>query len=50
MVKYGFKDEHHKNTCLKDIGIHAQNVLAIIGLIMNMIGGSLYDHHVKKEK
>ena len=30
--------------CSEDIGLHVQNMLAILGSIMNIIGGDLYDH------
>ena len=30
--------------CLREIGLHAQNMLTILGSVVNMIGGGLYDH------
>ena len=43
MVRCGSKNEHLKDMCLQDTGIHAQNILTILGSIINMIGGPLYE-------
>ena len=29
--------------CLKEIGLHAQNILTILGSTINIIGGDLYN-------
>ena len=45
MVRCGFKSGHQKDImCLKEIGPHAQNMLTILGSIVNIILGDLYDH------
>ena len=37
-----------KNTCLKEIGLHAQELLTILGSNVNIIGeGGLYDHLIR---
>lgn len=37
-----------KKTCvLKEIGLHAQNLLIIPSVIVNIIEGDLYDHLMK---
>jgi hypothetical protein len=35
---------HHNDTCLKEIGLHAQNMITILDSIGNVIGGDLDDH------
>ncbi len=52
---------HHKQTCiglnlrmdtekaiLKEVGLHTQNVLTIVGSIVNLIEGDLYDHSIRE--
>ena len=34
----------NKNMHLKEIGLHAQNMLTILGSIVNVSGETLYDH------
>ena len=36
---HGFKDEYHKYMCLKEIGSCVQNMIIILGSILNIIGG-----------
>ena len=36
----GYKNRHQKEMCLKEIGLCAQNWLAILGPIVNKIGGT----------
>jgi hypothetical protein len=36
--------EQAKDVCLEDKGLRAQDTLTIIGSIVNIIGGDLYDH------
>ena len=52
MVRCRSKNEHQKNICLEEIGLRAQNMLTILGLIFNMEedhgGGDLYDHLMRK--
>ena len=37
MVRCGSKNEHHKDKCGKEIGLHAQNLLTIRGVIFNIL-------------
>ena len=37
MVRCGYENGHQKDIFLKHIGLHAQNVLAILGSIVNTI-------------
>ena len=37
------KNWHQKDMCLKEVGLHAQSMLIILGSIVNMIRGDLYD-------
>ena len=32
----GFKNKYKKDMCLKEIGLHAQNLLTILSLILNI--------------
>jgi hypothetical protein len=38
------RTRHHKDTCSKEIRLHAQNMLTILHSMLNTIGGDLYDH------
>jgi hypothetical protein len=38
VVRCGSKDGHQKEISLIEIGLHAQNLLAILGSIVNIIG------------
>ena len=40
MVRCGSKNGHQKDMCLKEIGLRAQNMLTILGSIVNIIGGT----------
>jgi hypothetical protein len=42
VVCCGFKNGHQKYTCLKEIGLHAQDMLSILGSIFNIIDGGPY--------
>ena len=45
VVRCAFKNAYQKDTCLKEIGLHAQNMTTILGSIVNIIGGrDRYDH------
>ena len=35
-----FKNRHQKHMSLKDIGFYVQNMLTILGLVANLIGGT----------
>ena len=49
MIKRGSKNRQQKGTvCLKEIGLHDQIMLTILGSVVNIIGGSLYDHLMNK--
>ena len=37
-------DETKYNVCLQEIGLRVQNVITILGSIVSMIEGDLYDH------
>jgi hypothetical protein len=39
---------YQKDICLKEIGLHAQNLLTIVVLIVNIIGKDLYDRLMRK--
>ena len=39
VVRYGSRNWYQKDTCLKQIGLYAQNRLTILGSTANMIGG-----------
>jgi hypothetical protein len=40
VVIYGSNDGHQNDTCFKEIGLHAQNMLAILHSIVNIVGGT----------
>ena len=40
MVRCGSKYGYQKDTCLKDIGLRAQNMINILGSIVNIIEGT----------
>ena len=40
----GSKNGYHKDMRLKKIELHAQNMIPILGSIVNIIGKDLYDH------
>ena len=43
----GFENRHINGImCLKRIGLHAQNMLTILGPIVKIIEGDLYDHQM----
>ena len=44
MVRSGFINEYPKDTCSKDIGLHAQNIITILDSTIKIIGETLYDH------
>ena len=44
VIRCGSKIEHQKYTCLKEIGLHAQNVITITHLTFNIIEMDMYDH------
>ena len=47
MVRRKSKNGHQKGVCSKEIGLLAQNILAIIGSRVNIRGGDLYDHFMR---
>ena len=47
VVRRESKNGHQKDMCLKEIELCVQNMLTIIGSIIDMIGG-LYDHLMSK--
>ena len=40
MVRCGFENRYQKDMCLEEIGLHAQNIVVILGSIVNMIEGT----------
>ena len=44
MICFGSKNGYQKNVDLKEIGLHVQNMITILGSIVNYIGRDLYDH------
>ena len=40
MVRCGLKNIYQKDMCLKEIGLHAQNIVIILGSIVNIIEGT----------
>ena len=40
VVWCGYKNEYQKDMCLKEIGLYAQNMITILSLTINMIGGT----------
>ena len=44
MVRCGSEIGHRKDTCLIEIGLRAQNMLTILGSMVNMIEADLHDH------
>ena len=43
VVWCGSKNKYQKDMCLKEIGLHPQNMVIILNLIININGG-LYDY------
>ena len=44
MVKCGGKNIHNKDMCSKGIGVCAQNIFNILGLVANIVGNGLNAH------
>ena len=44
MVRCGSKNRHQKDKCLEEIRLCVQNTLTIIGSIIDIVRGHLYDH------
>ena len=44
VVRCVSKNGQQKERCVNEIGLHAQNMLIILGLIVNMIKGDPYNH------
>ena len=42
VVKFESKNGHHKDVCLQDIGLRAQNMLIILGSIVNIVGSTIW--------
>ena len=45
MVRRGSKNGHHNDMSLKQSGLHAPNMITILGFIVNII---LHDHRRRK--
>ena len=50
MVRCELKKAHEKYTCLKEIGLHTQNLLTSVGSIVNIIGGAYMSIHTSSKK
>ena len=37
VLDMGFKNGQPKDMCLKEVGLHAHNILTIMGLVVNVI-------------
>jgi hypothetical protein len=49
VVECGYKNKYTNDTCLKEIGLRAKNMITILGSIVNIIGVTyLYDHLTSK--
>ena len=44
MVRCGSKNGHQEDTCLKEIKLHAQNMITNLQSTVNIIGRTHYDH------
>ena len=44
VVRCDFENGFQADICLQEIGICVQNMLTILGSIVNIISGDLYDH------
>jgi hypothetical protein len=44
VICFGSKNGYQKDMGLKEIGLHVQNMITILGSIVNSIGRDLYDH------
>ena len=40
MVRCDSKNKYQKSVCLKEIGLHAQNMITFLNLTINLIGGT----------
>ena len=40
MVRFGSKDGHQKDICLKEIGLRAQTIITVLGSVVNLLGGT----------
>jgi len=40
VVRHGYKNGHLEDMCLEDVGLCLQNMQAILGSLVNMIGGT----------
>ena len=49
IVRCGSKNRHQKGIMSsKEIGLHAQNLVTMLGLILNMLGGSTLSFNEKE--
>ena len=44
MLRYKSNNEHQKEMCYKQNGLRVQNLVTILGSIVNMIEGDQHDH------
>jgi hypothetical protein len=40
VVRHGYKNGHLEDMCSEDVGLRLQNMQAILGSLVNMIGGT----------
>ena len=48
MVRCETKNVNQKDMCSKEIGLRAQDMLTILGSILNMIEADPYDHLMRR--
>ena len=41
VLRYGFKNEHQKDTSFKEIRLHAQNLFIFLGSVVDIIEGPI---------
>ena len=42
MIRCGSKNKYQKNVCLKESELHAQNLITILGSIVNIMGRRIW--------
>lgn len=45
VVRFGYKNGHQKDMCVKEIGFRVYNMSTIVGSVVNMIGGFIWSIH-----
>ena len=47
VLSWDLNMDTNETKCLKEVGLRAQNMVTILGSIVNMIGEDLYDHLIR---